>query len=198
MNQVQNSDAELATEVGKIVSGLVKGVVTKPEAVRLETRAVGQILAFKVVPDKADVCRVIGKGGKHFRALESLLSAICRTVDKESHLVVDDKDIAGPGSMARPFTLGPKKDFAQVLALLRLTFSPFLDYPDVFAMKAEEMGKTTLIEVTVDTRDYPNIYGKEVTFDYGPDGHIIGAIKNIFDGIGKNYGRIIRLAVTKA
>ena len=46
--------------------------------------------------------------------------------------------------------------------------------------------------------DYPALHGsREVEFDYGMDGNLIGAIKNIFAGIGKDNGRVVRIVITK-
>jgi hypothetical protein len=61
----------------------------------------------------------------------------------------------------------------------------------------KEVGTMVIAEVRIRAADYPLLYGKDATFDYGTDGHIIGAIKNFFDGVAKNHGRVIRIAVKK-
>jgi hypothetical protein len=60
-----------------------------------------------------------------------------------------------------------------------------------------DIGMTALIEIRIASSDYPSLYGRPAEFDYGTDGHLIGGIKNFFDGIAKNRGKTIRITVSK-
>jgi len=184
-------------EIRSILTALVMSIVTHPENVKVESSEHGPLVAFRIRTEQEDVRRVIGTRGKHYKALEGIAASLCKLIDRESHIIVDDK---GPPPNVAPvkgfvYSRVDTQKFDKVQPLLRRVISPFLLNPDSMDIDSSEIGTTTIFVVKVKAEDYPQVYGPEIQFDYGTDGAIIGAIKNIFDGIGKNHGRIIRVVL---
>jgi len=173
--------------------------VTYPERVTVQSSIHGPLVAFVIKTEQIDVRRVIGSKGKHFKAMEVITQSLMRLMDREAHLTVDEK---GPPSVMpqnKPFSLGSQRpdSIRNVVDLLRRVIGPFLQIPEAMEVIPTNLGTTTILELRVKESDYPLIYGVDTVFDYGPDGNLIGSIKNIFDGIGKNNGRIIRITVNR-
>jgi predicted RNA-binding protein YlqC (UPF0109 family) len=100
---------------------------------------------------------------------------------------------------AKWFAMGKfnQANFDDAVLLMRRVLVPFLDHPKELELNVTTMGNTAFIQVTVHSEDYANVYGTDADFSYGRDGNLIGAIKNIFDGIGKNHGRIVRVVLNR-
>lgn len=194
-------DSIVASEIAEVLESLVKCVVTQPSSVKVGHSVHGNLIALIVKTDQNDVRRVIGAKGKHFKALQGIVASLAKQVDFEAHLAVDDKGPPPPAGAPAPkiFSLGQynQQGFERVKVLLSKLVSMFLSSPNVFEVISTDIANTTIFEIRVKADEYQAIYGTEVPFDYGNDGHIIGAIKNIFDGIGKNHGRIIRISLNR-
>ena len=188
----------LIAPIAEILKELVQGVVTMPAAVSVKSSCHGNLVALQVKTDPDDVRRVIGAKGKHFKALETIVRTLSLMIQREAHLAVDDKGPPAPGVTAqKSFALGKTRDFSHVSKLLERTCAMFASNPNDVSVVSTDMGTTAIFEVKVKADSYAAVYGAPANFEYGPDGATIGAIKNIFDGIGKNHGRVIRIALTK-
>lgn len=199
MNQPKSAGAPTLSNIGEILDEIVKSVVKYPEKAGATMSEHGSLVAFVIKADKEDVRRVVGKSGKHIRALTQLANAMSRRYGKESHVMIDEKSppIAPAPNLAFTYEEYDPVKFDRVRSLLHRIFNMLVIHRDAIAVVAGNVSTTTILEVNVKTEDYPLIYGPEADFDYGRDGLIIGSIKNIFDGIGKNHGRVIRLVVNK-
>ena len=62
-------------EVRTVFLVMVRCLVDKSDEVRLNTLRDGPTIVFQVIVDPSDVGKVIGKAGRHARALRTLLSA---------------------------------------------------------------------------------------------------------------------------
>mgnify|MGYP002777157298 CR=1 FL=1 len=184
-------------QIESVLTDLVKCVVNQPDKVSVISSVHGPLIALVVRPEKSDVSRVIGSRGKHFKALDVILKALAKEIGREVHFEVDDK-----GPPAGP--VGPKlfsygkfdpEGFAKAKDTFRRLVSMFMEAPNSGEVVVADFGNTTILEVRVNSVDYASLYGTEMTFDYGVDGSVIGSIKNIFDGIGKRYGRVFRVVL---
>lgn len=196
---IEPTEARAINDVQEILTDIVKSVVTRPDRVSVHSSIHGPLVAFVIKTEQIDVRRVIGSKGKHFKAMETIVQALMRIMDREAHLTVDEKGPPPVAAHNKPFSLGATRPdgVRNVVDLLRRVIGPFLQIPEAMDVISTNLGTTTILELRVKESDYPLIYGTETVFDYGPDGHLIGSIKNIFDGIGKNNGRIIRITVNR-
>jgi predicted RNA-binding protein YlqC (UPF0109 family) len=70
------ADEDLVVEdVRTVFLTMVRCLVDKSDEVKLNTLRDGQAIVFQVIVDPSDVGKVIGKSGRHARALRTLLSA---------------------------------------------------------------------------------------------------------------------------
>jgi predicted RNA-binding protein YlqC (UPF0109 family) len=186
-------------EIADILSDLVKSVVRNPDSVKISHVARGPLVAFAIKTDQDDVRRVIGQRGKHFRALETICKEGCRSIGVEAHIAIDEDGRNIPQPAAKGFVLGDfsARKFKNVKELLKRSCSLFLDPKSSVAVAETPVANMMILEIKIKKSDYPLLYGRDAAFDYGTDGHIIGAIKNFFDGIGKNNGRIIKIGITQ-
>jgi predicted RNA-binding protein YlqC (UPF0109 family) len=192
-------DQKVIPEVESIVSDLIRAVVRNPDGVKISSLVKGPLVAFVIKVDPDDVRRVIGKQGKHFKAMEVIIAEALRRIGRESHLVVDEKSPPVAPTSQKAFALGEysSKKFKTVKELLKRLVGLYAADPEKVSVSTTDVGLTTLVEVKVRAEDYPAVYGRDANFEYGPDGHLIGAIKNFFDGVGKNNGRIIRIVLSR-
>jgi predicted RNA-binding protein YlqC (UPF0109 family) len=179
-----------------ILDRLVKGLVQRSKAVRTTTSVHGSFVAIVVKTDQDDVRRVIGKQGKHIKAIQVIAAEAGKRLGIEMHVALDENSPTAPFPTNSSGGLGSfdAKEFRGVKQLLKDVVSLFVR--DGVTLTATDIGTTCVIEVKIKVSDFPALYGKKAMFDYGTDGHIIGAIKNIFDGLAKNRGRSIKLIVT--
>lgn len=197
MNTIIN-DTELVIEISKLLEQLVKAVVQKPEAVKIKHSTHGPLAAFVISTDPGDVRRVIGAKGKHFKALKLIISSLTSLIGREAHIEVEDKGPPIGESPMRTSAFVKPRDLAPVEKLLNKTISMFLDQPGACTISTTEVGTTMIFEVKVNSEaNHARIYGPLMSFEYGADGAIIGSIKNLFDGIGKNHGRLIRIVLSQ-
>jgi predicted RNA-binding protein YlqC (UPF0109 family) len=196
MNAI-SPDIELVGTLRQTLHELVQAVVTKPQAVTINQSVHGPLVAFMIKPSGDDIPRVIGAKGKHFRALEAIMSNLAKLINREVHLTVDESGPRQQGVGTKSHAFNTPKDLTTVEALLKKTVSMFLDRPNAGKVIRTDMGTTTIFEIQVDETNFGNLMGPTTQFDYGQDGIIIGSIKNLFDGIGKNHGRLIRVVLSK-
>ena len=189
------SSLEETNHLESVITDLVESIVGAPDQVAVTGHVVGALVTFSVKTKQDDVRRVIGQKGKHFKAINIIAAEAGRRFGMEAHVAIDEELPASPVPTVKGFALGGynEKKFKGVEALLRRVISLFVTYDVTITTK--EIGTTVMAEVRIRAADYPLLYGKNETFDYGTDGHIIGAIKNFFDGVAKNHGRVIRIAV---
>lgn len=195
MNAITEND-HLVSYLNDMLGSLVKGVVSKPDEVTILQSSHGPLVAFIIKTAPQDVPRVIGAKGKHFRALEAIIGNLAKKIGRETHLSIDESGPRNPGQKILAF--GIQKDLAPVEALMRKTVAMFMDRPDAAIITRTDLDtKTTVLHIKIDEENYDSIIGPETSFEYGVDGLIIGSIKNLFDGIGKNHGRLIRVVLSK-
>lgn len=202
MNTEPKPIPEIA-EIQAVLLDLVKSAVTKPESARVSNAVVGNSVTFAIKTDPLDGGRVIGSKGKHFKALEVIVKESVRKLGPApgavGHLSIDEKPFKAGGAAGEKISaLGDysAKRFKNVPELLMRLVSVLVDDPSKVDVTVTNLGLTSIMEVKVAAADYDAVYGKPVVFDLETDGHVIGSIKNLFDGIGKNNGKIIKLVVT--
>jgi predicted RNA-binding protein YlqC (UPF0109 family) len=200
MNSSTNESDKPLDEIADVLTDLVKAVVRNPDGVKVSHLVRGSLVAYVIKTDQDDVRRVIGSKGKHFRALETLVREATKRLGRESHLAIDEK-APPPGVAPRKesVSLGEfnAKRFKDMKDLLSRTIALLVGHKP--ELSSDEVGTLSIFEVKVKAADYKAVYGVDAPFDEGriTDGHIIGAIKNFFDGIGKNNGRVIKLTLTQ-
>jgi len=196
MNAIHETD-HLIAYLNDMLLSLVRGVVVKPKEVSITQSVHGPLVAFiiKTAPD--DIPRVIGAKGKHFRALEAIIGNLAKQINRESHISIDESGPRNVTGGAKALSFSQPKDMAPVEALLKKTVEMFMDRPDSAKVIRTDIGNTTIFEVRVNEDNLDKITGAPSRFDYGEDGIVIGSIKNLFDGIGKNHGRLIRVVLSK-
>ena len=193
-----SNDTDLVRTLNDTLLSLVRAVVTKPDAVSITQSIHGPLVAMVIKTHPDDIPRVIGAKGKHFRALEAIIASLARQINRETHLAIDDKGRVPGSPTSKAPSFNTPKDMAPVEKLLKNTVSMFMDSPDsVEVIRTDIPPGTTIFEVRVKDANIAAITGPMVNFDYGPDGAVIGSIKNLFDGIGKNHGRLIRVVLNK-
>lgn len=194
-----DTDVKEITEISALLADLVKCVVTRPDEVKVAHSIHGPLVAFVIRTDQEDVRRVIGARGKHFKALEAIMGGLLSRMGRESHLTLDEKGPPPNATRTKTTLMGQYnvRNFEQVKTLLKRVAGAFVLKPQEVGLISTDIANTTILELSVDKTDHPLIYGNEAQFEYGPDGNIIGAIKNIFDGIGKNHGRQVRIVLNQ-
>ena len=190
----------VAEELTDVLAELVKCAVTKPESVKVVSSVHGPLIALLIKTEQHDVKRVLGTKGKHFRALEVIMRTLAAQVNCEIHLKIEDKGPPPPVTPP-PFRALPAPEVAarlwhRVPALLARIIGMYVHSEP--SLDVSEFEGTTIIQIKVSQQERHLIWGPEADFDYGRDGIIIGSIKNIFDGIGKNHGKQIRIVVADA
>lgn len=198
MNPVSVTGQPPLDAIAAILTDIVKAVVRRPDAVKVTQSVHGPIAAFVIKTDQEDVRRVIGQKGKHFKAMSIIIDHMAKRHGFEGHLVVDEKGppVLPPTIKAFSYSSYDPAKFETVRSLLFRIFQQFATDHSKLGVVMSEVGSTVVFQVNVAREDYQLVYGPEMMFEYGRDGAIIGSIKNLFDGIGKNHGRIIRIAAT--
>lgn len=195
------SEPELINETENILTDLVKYVVRNPESVKITSKAVASLVAFVIKVDQADVSRVVGSKGKHFKALQTIAVEVLRTINREAHVAIDEKAQPFDSRFSAPktFMLGtaPVRRQKSIQTLLKRVLELFLPAEAGLELKPLDVENLLVIEVKVKKQFHHLIYGRNAEFEYGIDGHIIGSIKNIFDGVGKNTGKLVKITVTQ-
>lgn len=196
---MKNPESEPSRPVYDLLSDLVKAVVTQPEKVSIRHTVHGPLDAFTVKVDKEDIRRVIGARGKHFKALEYIVQSACKVLNREGHLIVDEDTAVPPpsGASARVFSLRQGRPFTAVGGLLTRVVCVFVSNPNDFTIEQSDLGTTHIFELKVNAAVYSALYGDTTQFEYGADGRNIGTIKNLFDAISKNHGKLVRIVLTK-
>lgn len=194
------TEVDLAAEIGDLLLQLIKAVVTIPNAVTVKHSSIGPLAVFVIKSHPSDVRRIIGGQGKRIRAFTEIVNSLARQIGREAQLTIDESCNGQSFQMQRssPFADAQTKDFSAITALLTRTVTMFADSPRSVQViyTAPEGTNIAVFEVKVKMGSYAAIYGQPGNFDYGPDGSTIGSIKNIFDGIGKNHGRVVRIVMT--
>lgn len=185
-------------EIAEILNDFVRKMVLNPKAVQITTTVRSSFALFTIKTDQADARRVIGSGGRHFMALETIAGALARRISMEARLVLDEQfqPFALPTVKAAWLATSNAEAPCNLKELLTRTLMPFVEDVDAFEVIDTDLGKTTLVEINVTAADYPAIYGAEVMFGYGLDGRLIGSIKNLVDGIGKNHGKLVHVVIS--
>lgn len=198
--EVMKAEPADIDEVTDVLTDIVKSVVKDPAKAGVKSMVHGALVAFVIKVDQEDVRRVVGKQGKHFKAISLLASEAMRLLGSEAHVAIDEKTPPRSelGSLNEVYGFGDYggvKKFKNLSLLIKRTVAMFCEDKDKVTVKVADIALTSLLDVTVTKADYPNVYGKTIDLDGNPDGHIINAVKNIFDGIGKNNGRVIKIVV---
>lgn len=86
----------------QFVEYVVKSVVSKPEAVKIDRRVDEKGVLLELTVDPEDIGRVIGKHGSTAQSLRTLLRALGTKNDARYNLKIIDVDARGPASPAAP------------------------------------------------------------------------------------------------
>ena len=196
---MNNPESEKSSAINDLLTDLVKAVVRQPEKVQIQHTIHGNLDAFAVRVDQDDVRRVIGSKGKHFKALQHLILAACQSLGREGYLAVkEDAPVAVlPKPTERVFPLERGRPFDPVRGLLGRVVSIFVPNASDFTIADTDMGTGHIFEIKVNAAVHARLLGETAVFEYGPDGANIGAIKNLFDAISKNHGKIVKITLTK-
>lgn len=194
-------ELDLAAEIGDLLLQLIKAVVTNPNSVTVKHSSIGPLAVFVIKTHPSDVRKVIGGQGKRIRAFTEIVNSLSRQIGREAQITIDESG-NGPNFQVQrstSFVDAQSKDFSAITGLLTRTVRMFADSPTAVQViyTAPEGTNIAVFEVKVKPSSYSALYGQPANFDYGPDGSVIGSIKNIFDGIGKNHGRVVRIVMTK-
>ena len=193
-------------EISAIFDGLVKASVQHPEAASARAFLHGDQLTVGIRTAQSDTRRIVGKEGKNIDALKTVLNEMIKGFGLEGNIATHDTGPRPPPSGTRAFSLGAydHEKFAGLKNLLERTINPFVEDFDSLEVSVDEIGTTAIFEIKVNALDLPKIYGTPILFDHGAsgikktDGHLIGALKRVFDGIGKNQGRVIKITLTQS
>ena len=190
---------EPVTVITEALTRLVLALVRNPSAASVTSSIHGTTVVFviRVAPD--DRRRVIGSDGKHIQALEVLAEEGAKRIGLEGWVTLDEKTPvpAQAGLRTAAFGAYNAKQVQSLPGLLRQTALLFVTVPGSLAVQASELGGLTLLDLQVNRADYSALYGRPTTFRYGVDGHLLGALKNLLDGVGKNNGRAIRVILSE-
>jgi len=191
-------ESEIRSAIHNLAVDLVKAVVKNPSSVVVEHSIHGNLDAFAVRVDPDDVRRVIGSRGKHFKSLQHVIVSACKALGREGFFAVKEDVMVRPvPTLSRVFPLDSGRPFDPVRGLLERVIGVFLSNPKDFSIVDKDFGSGHLFEIKVNSATYPQIMGETIVFDYGPDGANIGMIKNLFDAIGKNHGKLVKIVLTK-
>lgn len=195
---MKTPESEISSAIYTLAVDLVKAVVKLPDSVAVEHSIHGNLDAFAVRVDQGDVRRVIGSRGKHFKALQHVVVSACKALGREGFFAVKEDAVVRPApNLERVFPLDRGRPFAPVRGLLERVVGVFVTNPKDFSIEDKDFGSGHLFEIKVNSVAYSQIMGETIVFDYGPDGSNIGMIKNLFDAIGKNHGKLVKIVLTK-
>lgn len=191
-----------AVEVKSLLEALVKAVVTSPDKASVHHSVHGSLIAFGIEVDREDVRRVIGAKGKHVKALTIIAKTLCESVGMTADLtVIEDEAPPAKTDVAErvnPLVGGKNKDFSRVKALLERTVTSIANSPSDVSVTERPLGMNKhILEIIANEPAYRRLYGTTTQFEYGEDGLILGSIKNIFDAIAKNHGKLLMTVMTK-
>lgn len=195
-----NNESESIRELHSLVEALVKAVVKHPDEVKLRNSVHGQLAVFGAEVAQDDVRRVIGAKGKHVKALQVIVKSLCDVINKEGEFAVVEERTTPPAPSAGPsrqFPLLAGRDFKPVKALLERTCKAIANSPNDVEVIETPMGQRHIFEIKANASAYHRLFGPTVTYEYGEDGLILGSIKNLFDAIGKNHGKLVMIVMTK-
>ena len=191
---------KLITEIHAVMTDLVRSIVRNPDRVNVIRKDVSMLTVFSVKTDQDDVSRVIGVKGKHFNALKTIVGAMLKRAGRESHVAIDES----PDAAVRFFKKEGPLDgfnplqFKDASKLLKRVVVKCVNEAERVEVTTTDVGGESILEIKIKASDFDALRGeREVDFLYGPDGELIGSIKNLFDGIVKNNGRRLKLTVTK-
>jgi predicted RNA-binding protein YlqC (UPF0109 family) len=189
-------------EILATLNDAIKSVVKKSPARANAIMSVhGPLVVFVIRTDPDDARWIFGRQGKHFKALRTLLAQMVARDGMEVDLIFDEKVTAVPPprpNSAEPFSQPAPKKISKLHELITRMVSMCVDNRDALSIKSTDLNSTVIFEIKVAPADYQNVYGRPITTEDGfPTGATIEAFKNIFDALGKNFGRLIRIVLTK-
>lgn len=193
-------DKTQIAELHENIIELVKGVVRNPDEVSVSRKDFSSLLALTIKAAQDDVRRVLGSRGKHFKALDTICHEAMKSTGLELQLIIDEQPgFQNPNTSERAKSFGrnEREKLQGIDALLQRVVALLVSNPSKLSVTSTEIGSTIILELFVAEEDFPLVYGKPIEFDYGIDGHLIGAIKHYFDSIGKNNGQVVRIVLNK-
>ena len=199
MTNIPNTEKPVA-EIHAVLTALVRNIVRNPASVSVIRKDVSQLVFFSIKTDQDDVRRVIGARGKHIDALKIIVGTMLKRAGRESHVAMDESPDAVVRVLKKEGPLGSfnPRQFKDASKLLKSVVVQCVHEPERVEVTSTDAGATSILEIKIKASDFDALRGeREVDFKYGPDGELIGSIKNLFDGIGKNNGRVLELTVTK-
>ena len=190
----------LVPEINEVLTDLLKNLVRNPNAVKVTRTEVSQLVALTIKTDQDDVRRVVGSKGKNFHSLEHIAGAMLKRLDRESHVSIEEarSGIHNAVHNRLPFRHDAADQSQKISKLLKRVAILFAADPTKVSVTSTEVATTLILEVKIPAYDHAALHGdRDAEFGYGKDGIVIGSIKTIFDGLGKNHGRIVRITVTQ-
>jgi len=184
--------------IHEVLTDLLKSIVKRPDMVNLDLLVKGPLVALSFRVDQPDVPRIIGKQGRRLKSLETLAREALRRDGFEVLVSVDEKTNERFGT-PRVHTIGSynPSGLKDAKSLLEDLLTAMNDGAGKFTVEMSNIGTMMIFEIKATPPAYQAIYGSPVEEEFAVDGHIIRAIKNVFDGIGKTNGRIIRIVLAK-
>lgn len=197
MNQPAHAQAEdvlVLDDINTLLTDLVKSLVAMPDAVSVTYHVHGDEVTFGIKPQQADVRFVNGKGGKHIKAINVIVAAMLEPSGRRADVrLLEDNPHGIRSAITSPFSAFDPKKLDRARQLLEELIWVFVEKDDALRVTVKKIFDKAFMEIFVAPEDYPNVYGKPMKFELEPgnfvdDGHLIGSIKSIFDGVGKRCG----------
>jgi len=197
----EDIDSKELLEMNSVMTEVVKRlVVSSPATVKVTNIVIGPSITLSIYADKADRGRILGSQGKRIRALATMTAAWANALGREGGVILDEKTIpAASLTPTRTSTFGiDAKSFDGTKELLKRIVTLLCVDKDEVEIVQQDAGMTSFFEIRVTPEDYPAVFGpREIPSDFGVDGNVMDALKNIFDGIGKNSGHIAKLVLNQ-
>lgn len=81
---------DMDRDLGTFVEYVVRSLVDAPAAVKISAVSNPECLTFKIVCDKADIGKVIGREGQNIRAIRALVSGAASRANRKANVEVEE------------------------------------------------------------------------------------------------------------
>lgn len=160
-------------ELGKLIARICKGIVEKPNAIKVHVNATESMGCFVINADEDDVSRLLGKGGRNIKAIAGIAGQIGKRQNYSVKINIDsEKTESRTGKFSR-FENNPNYKPKNEVELLVDILNACMVWDDVKAIDVDKFTTALIIYCPL-----KNEFLNET-------------LTAVFGAIGKNKGHIL-------